>query len=151
MYGQESNRPDISEPIISEFITEAKKRNVELKIDIKGIYFLPAHEFKRYIGTKNDNRAACVAHYPNYLMGRYEPMILVDSIYFNRPDDMKAFIYHELGHIFGLKHDNSKTGIMNSAINRKILTEEHKDRFFKKIKNIDPRRYYKISNFASAD
>lgn len=138
--GQESNKPDFTGTIINSFIEEANKRDWHPEFPIKGIYFLPIEDFKRYIGTRNDHRAACVAQYPNYLMGRYEPMILVDAFYLDNHQTAKAFIFHELGHIFGQDHGE---GLMSARINGSFLTDANLDLLFENIKNTDTINFYK--------
>ena len=142
----ESNIPEVSDPIIEEFIQEALQSNALLTMylekHLKGIYFLPEYEFKRWIGSKDDGRAGCIAQYHNYLMDRYEPMILIDSQFLDKPETLKAFIWHELGHFFGLDHDDQiKPAIMNSQINGSYLTQETVERFFRKIKMVPPYKY----------
>lgn len=142
----ESNMPGLSDPILHEFLHEGLKRNAylerHLNEHLKGIYFLPKYEFKRWIGSTNDGRAGCVAQYHNYLLDQYEPMILIDSAFLDKAETVKAFIWHELGHIFGLEHDQSGDYvIMSEKINGSVMTPYNIELFFRKIKRVPPYNY----------
>lgn len=141
----ESNLPETSNAFVGEFIESAKEHNLflqpHLEHHLKGVYFLPKHEFKRFTGVTNDGRAGCLVPYHNYLMNRLEMMAIIDSNYLNKGNDAKAFLWHELGHFFGLDHDDSTPGIMNSSINGNILTEQNIELFFRKLKRIPPSKY----------
>ena len=142
----ESNMPEVADPIIQDFLNDALERDLylsdHLKRNLKGVYFLPKYQFKRFTGTTTDGRAGCLAHYHNYLLNRLEVMALLDTQYLNDADDMKVFVYHELGHFFGMDHDDSIIpAIMNSRINGSFLTPETIERFFRKLRLVPPAEY----------
>lgn len=142
----ESNMPEISNPIVSGFIADALDRDLflseYLERNLKGIYFLPKSEFKRWTGTTNDGRAGNLVAFHNYLLGRYEFMILIDAGYLGDKKMTKAFVYHEIGHLLGLDHDDSiKPAIMNSRINGSFLTAENIERFFRRLSLVPPGKY----------
>ena len=145
---QDSNYPEIANVILEEFYNDAANENfyprTYIEENLKGIYFVHATTIEKYVGKKNDNRAASLAYAYNDLTGKTDVLILVDKSKIDDLQNVKAFVYHELGHFLGIGHENNSVpDIMNPKINGSFLTEETLRYYFQKLKNTPPNHYRK--------
>ena len=145
-FGQQSNRPKLTASVMNEYVQDGLEHGVDaryhLQHDLQGVYFVPREVIERYVHEK-DHRAGTVAKVRNDLMNRYEVVILIDEKYSEA--DQRAFLYHELGHFFGLEHGS---GLMSKQINHTFLTEQNKELFWRQINNTPPSKYMNPIPFA---
>ncbi len=139
-FSQESNEPELVQPILDNFYVQASSFDFYprqfLETNLKGIYIISRFRIEQHIGHINDNRAGTIAYYYNYLLNRKEVMILLDEM--ANQENIEAFIYHELGHIFGLRHSD---GIMAPKINKAVMTPFNLEVYFQRLKSSPPNSY----------
>ena len=145
---QDSNYPEIANVIMEEFYSDAAKENfyprTYIEQNLKGIYFVHATTIEKYVGKKNDNRAASITYVSNDLTGKTDVLILVDNSKIDNLQNVKAFVYHELGHFLGLDHELIIfPAIMNKQINGSFITEKTLLYYFQKLRNVPPNLYRK--------
>lgn len=144
---QESNYPEIANVIMEEFYNDAAKENfyprTYIEQNLKGIYFVSAKTIERYT-NKNDNRVATITYSSSDLTGKTDVLILVDKSKIYNLQNVKAFVYHELGHFLGLDHELIIfPAIMNKQINGSFITEETLFYYFQQLKSTPPNNYRK--------
>lgn len=146
--GQEvpSNDPELSNELLEEFIDLGLKNDFYARYHIekhlKGIYFLPVEEFKNYL-PQAPLKDGCIGLHINRDLHRYERLMLLNRKFKDRRGTIKVMTFHELGHFFGLPHDNTVfPDIMNEVLSAGYVpTEDEIARLFRKIKNIPPSKY----------
>lgn len=137
----ESNYPEAATPMVEQFIKDGLDFDFyarhHIETHLKGIYFLPQEEFKHYLNVEDHEKTAHIGK-------RYgEWIIIIDITYKDSPGDLERIMYHELGHLFGLEHDNQiQPAIMNETVSTNLVMDGHsKWRLFTKIKKIPPVNY----------
>jgi len=147
-FSQKSNYTDIINEVMGNYYTNAANENfyprTYIEKNLKGIYFVSGRTIEKYVGQKNDHRAASLAYVYNDLTGKTDVLILVDKSKIDDLQNIKAFIYHELGHFLGLSHEmNVFPAIMNEQINGSFLTPENLRYYFQELRNTPPNKYRK--------
>jgi hypothetical protein len=145
--GQEvpSNDQELSNAVLEEFIQLGLDNGFYARYHIEqnlaSIQFLPWREFKEFL-PQDPNKDGSVGLCVNYNLNVYQRRMLVNSKYLPRKEVIRNIIFHELGHFFGLVHDNSVVDIMNKklAVDYEPTAGEI-ETFFRKIKNVPPNKY----------
>ena len=111
----ESNFPLAASPIVEQFISDGLDFDFyarhHIDTHLHGIYFLPKEKFRDYLNIpKGQEKAAHIGK------RRGEWIIIVDITFKDSAGALQVILYHELGHLFGLEHDETiRPAIMNAT------------------------------------
>jgi hypothetical protein len=145
--GQEvpSNGQELTNAVLEEFIQLGLDNGFYARYHIENnlasIEFMSPLEFRK-LPPQDPNKDGSVGLRVNYNLNVYQRRMLVNSKYRDNKAVARIIIFHELGHFFGLEHDNTEPGIMNKELLEEYApTAEEIETLFRKIKNVPPNKY----------
>jgi hypothetical protein len=145
--GQEvpSNDQELTNAVLEEFIQLGLDNGFyaryHIENDLASIEFMSPKEFKK-LPPQDPNKDGSVGLRVNYNLNVYQRRMFVNSKYRDSKAVARIIIFHELGHFFGLEHDNTEPGIMNEKLYMDYSpTAAEIETLFWKIKNVPPNKY----------